>query len=870
MKYLIKAVTTNNRDLKTALLFTIEERSYLFNCPDGFQRVALSNKVKFKGVRYVFLSGIQADYYGGFPGFYLSSRESSSGTIADLQAFKIGVIGPAKIKEFITQGRCFYGGLNFIEIFQYGKLDRFYTEQFQNGQFTPKISKHDPNNLQTEKSKKAKAQQQQLQSNQEEEKKSYEIQQELEESQEECHEFQDNYLKVIPIKVYSSDHTELESYSFICVPKQNRGKFLPKKAIELGADPKFHFKILNEGNTVTLADGSIIYPYQCTDNPLPSQSFIFVFIPNKNYLESFLSPENKQLFEQFYFENIDQKCNQIHLIYHSVAFEVLMNKDYRDFMRQFGLNVKHVVDCEEVNDEVQMKVKGYQLSSRHALVCPTLIPLSKMAIQRHQEEAKTQLAEFHQVYNLLISQVGQVFNLYPINSSNVVDNSQVIQLKDLYTEEDESLNTEMQQLIKSLLKLKKNEDPNMDLEQYTQLDNSIDDTEPSILFLGTSSMKPTTYRGASAIYVFIKGSGILMDSAEGSYGQLYDHFQKKEIVDEHILKLRVIFITHIHGDHQLGVLKIMAERDKLFNMAEPGNELYVVTPQPMWDYMTDYINSALRYPTMVKLVKISDLNPEPQLYYDNESPQYNPKQPHIKEGSQLFKRKYSKTSVILCPVRSYEEVNQMIENHQPNHQVSQEMLRMLNEKMNITHMNAIEVNHCVESFACLFGSPDFGRIFYSGDTLPCQTVINYGQNVKLLIHEATFDDALEADAKSKKHTTVGQAIEIARKCKPWRTVLTHFSPRYQKIGEIDKRHQEHRIMVAFDHLRFKLSYLEWAYKFLPIYSNFFTNESTDSEAQYDKSRDFMLQKQKEINDINIQQIQKTQNSTTANAENKKQ
>jgi len=42
MKYLIKAICTNNRDLKTALLFTIEEAQYLFNCPDGFQRVALN------------------------------------------------------------------------------------------------------------------------------------------------------------------------------------------------------------------------------------------------------------------------------------------------------------------------------------------------------------------------------------------------------------------------------------------------------------------------------------------------------------------------------------------------------------------------------------------------------------------------------------------------------------------------------------------------------------------------------------------------------------------------------------------------------------------------------------------------------------
>ena len=41
--------------------------------------------------------------------------------------------------------------------------------------------------------------------------------------------------------------------------------------------------------------------------------------------------------------------------------------------------------------------------------------------------------------------------------------------------------------------------------------------EPQIFFLGTASMKPSQYRGASAIYVFRKGYGILMDCAEGSY-----------------------------------------------------------------------------------------------------------------------------------------------------------------------------------------------------------------------------------------------------------------------------------------------------------------------------------------------------------------
>ena len=46
--------------------------------------------------------------------------------------------------------------------------------------------------------------------------------------------------------------------------------------------------------------------------------------------------------------------------------------------------------------------------------------------------------------------------------------------------------------------------------------------DAQILFLGTSSMKPVGYRGASAVYYFGRDGAVLMDSAEGSYGQLWD------------------------------------------------------------------------------------------------------------------------------------------------------------------------------------------------------------------------------------------------------------------------------------------------------------------------------------------------------------
>jgi ribonuclease Z len=91
-------------------------------------------------------------------------------------------------------------------------------------------------------------------------------------------------------------------------------------------------------------------------------------------------------------------------------------------------------------------------------------------------------------------------------------------------------------------------------------------------------MKPTQYRSASAIMIFLRGHGILMDCAEGSYGQLMDHFMSNlEALNQALWKMRIVFITHIHGDHQLGIIKIMAERDKLV-------DLYGILPSGKPDY----------------------------------------------------------------------------------------------------------------------------------------------------------------------------------------------------------------------------------------------------------------------------------------------
>lgn len=104
----------------------------------------------------------------------------------------------------------------------------------------------------------------------------------------------------------------------------------------------------------------------------------------------------------------------------------------------------------------------------------------------------------------------------------------------------------------------------------------------------------------------------------------------------------------------------------------------------------------------------------------------------------------------------------MIAAHHPKTKEGLEFEAMLRDSMSVSKVIAVETDHCTESYGCLIisdkerGDGDgFGRIFYSGDTNPCQNVMNYCQKVTLLIHEATFEDSLAEDAKWKKHTTVG-------------------------------------------------------------------------------------------------------------------
>jgi ribonuclease BN (tRNA processing enzyme) len=152
-------------------------------------------------------------------------------------------------------------------------------------------------------------------------------------------------------------------------------------------------------------------------------------------------------------------------------------------------------------------------------------------------------------------------------------------------------------------------------------------------------------RAASAIYLIRNGYGILMDCADGSYNQLFDHFGHKSMVDKAIIKTKFAFITHVHGDHQLGILKILSERDKLLtkNDIRYKNKIYVCAPSTLMEWLNLFVKDSLEYPDMVVLVPSMNLNPENHYYYQPNTVNIN-----------KWKERYGdfRTAMPRCPLRT--------------------------------------------------------------------------------------------------------------------------------------------------------------------------------------------------------------------------
>jgi ribonuclease Z len=102
------------------------------------------------------------------------------------------------------------------------------------------------------------------------------------------------------------------------------------------------------------------------------------------------------------------------------------------------------------------------------------------------------------------------------------------------------------------------------------------------------------------------------------------------------------------------------------------------------------------------------------------------------------------------------------------------------------------------------------KIVYTGDTRPFKGFAKFAADADMVIHDATLDDALAENAAVDGHSTPSQAAEEAGKAKAKQLVLMHISARYVDAGLLLEQAQKvfKSTVVAEDFMVLELPLLD--------------------------------------------------------------
>ena len=788
--YSFRVLQNYSKDMFPCSILRFDKASYLFNCCDGTQRNALEQGIKFPKIKCIFYNSSKIDCYLGSYGFLMSRGEMNIN-----RAYQLAKNIEEKEKNtskpilnhinsqnkgndiFSEIQQCLlFGPPNFSQNF-------IYTQQFCPLPLNKYLYEYDSLNATF-------------------------INKNI---------FKEKY-KSTPIKIYEDEILSMipfcinvennSAMNYICIPKQKNRSFNKKKALDLGLKPGPLFGKLAKGETITLDNGKIITLKDVSDEPLPSSSLAILYIPTEEHMNQIIKNDlvdkyiNKKLGENYIYN--------IKLIVHICPkFSIINNEKYISFMASFGKDVEHIIECPEINQQFMYNEGKMKIQSLLNKVSNILFP----DVAFNEEETKSSLVNKKEIFeNLLLNNginidesiPGREYIMYPPDKKGFV-------IKGLYQGNPFYFNSEeYKNFLKNISDIKIN---NID-NKLSQLSQNLQ--SPKVTFLGTSSMKPGKFRNVSAILIENKVNSsskyILFDCGEGTFQQIYEKFGK-EITSKILLNINLIAISHKHGDHMLGLMKLIKEIDKiLIEMKLDRNKIinekvyiYIVVPSTIIDFVKGSIELDIEYKEYFKVYDCNVFNVNEVQYYKENLLLDNPNENFVDIAK-------------LSPINDYQKLCEKINAFRNKPELKPIYEDFLNKFGAL--FNTIEVFHCEESFGFFIENnlskedPLYYKISFSGDTRPNNNFFNYSMHSTLFIHEGTFDSDMTEDAEEKMHSTVGQAIDIGENNLSKYIALTHFSPRYIKTYPYKEEFDKKKILFTNDYLSFYLYELPVAYKYL--------------------------------------------------------
>jgi len=247
---------------------------------------------------------------------------------------------------------------------------------------------------------------------------------------------------------------------------------------------------------------------------------------------------------------------------------------------------------------------------------------------------------------------------------------------------------------------------------------------------------------------------MLIDCGEGTQMQLR-RFRLK------YSKLDYIFISHLHGDHYLGLIGLLSS----FHLARRSNPLTIFGPKGLDEIISTHFrwsNTQLTYSIDFHITTDDGLNllvNTPQLMV------YSfPLRHRLPTTGFLIKEKAGLSNLIKSKLEA--------------EKLPVEAIKSLRKGMDYIGVDGSF--YPVREY-CYPQEPT--RTYaYCSDTIYWPELKEYIAEVDLLYHESTFLDAEKERAELTMHSTAGQAASIAAAASVKKLILGHFSSRYKDLN----------------------------------------------------------------------------------------
>jgi ribonuclease Z len=223
-----------------------------------------------------------------------------------------------------------------------------------------------------------------------------------------------------------------------------------------------------------------------------------------------------------------------------------------------------------------------------------------------------------------------------------------------------------------------------------------------------------------------------------------------------------IFVTHLHGDHCVGILGLL----QTMSLQNRTESVDIFGPQGIDEFLAanlKILNFGLTYPVRIMRIKEG-------LVYDDSSYTI-----HVCEAEHSI------------PAYSY----LFTEKDRPGKFYPEKARKMGVDEGELWHElqqgREVMVGGKTVKPSDVMGEKRRGRrIGISGDTRPTAKLEEFFKCCDYMIFDSTYSDALRDKAKENYHSTSVEAAELAKKAQVSNLILTHFSARYEDTEEMVK------------------------------------------------------------------------------------